>query len=319
MKIVVLDGRTLNPGDLSWEPLKALGEVTIYERTERDQVVERSLEAEILFTNKTLIRKETIDQLPSLKYIGVLATGFNIVDVDYAKEKGIVVTNVPSYGTQAVAQFVFAHLLEICHHIPDHVASVREGKWNRQADFCYWNQRLIELAGKTLGIIGTGRIGVETAKIAKAFGMRVLAYTPRPKPELIGGDFDYVSFDQLLASSDVISLHCPLTDETRNILNHEAFSKMKEGVIIINTSRGPLIDESALLDAFKSGKVYAAGLDVMAVEPPKERSPLYDIPNCHITPHIAWAPVEARGRLLGIAVDNLKSFLEGNIINQVNP
>lgn len=319
MKIVVLDGFALNPGDLSWDLLNPFGEVTIYERTHRDDVLKHAEDAEILFTNKTLLKEEQLSALPKLKYIGVLATGYNIVDVAYAKERGIVVTNVPTYGTKSVAQFVFAHLLEICHHVAEHAQSVRQGKWNRNEDFCYWNHPLIELDGKVMGIIGTGRIGVETAKIASAFGMEVIAYAPRPNYDLEGSLFKYVTFENLLDRSDVISLHCPLNDETRNILNQKAFDQMKDGVIIINTSRGPLIDETALCLALQSGKVYAAGLDVLAKEPPKEYNPLYAEVNCNITPHIAWAPRAARQRLLVSAIENLKAFLDGIPLNQVNP
>ena len=318
MKIVVLDGFALNPGDLSWDALMPLGDVTVYERTHKDEVLEHAKDADILFTNKTLLRESQIEALPNLKYIGVLATGYNIVDVDYAKTKGIVVTNIPTYGTKSVAQFVFAHLLEICHHVAEHSESVRRGKWNRNEDFCYWNHPLIELDGKVMGIIGTGRIGLETAKIASAFGMKVIAYTPRPKTELEGDLFKYVSLDVLLSQSDVISLHCPLNDETRGMLDENAFKKMKEGVIIINTSRGPLIDENGLLNALNSGKVYAAGLDVLAKEPPKDHNPLFELNNCNITPHIAWAPRAARERLLNSAIENLKSFLDGIPLNQVN-
>ncbi|GAB6106394.1 D-2-hydroxyacid dehydrogenase [Fusibacter bizertensis] len=318
MKIVVLDGFALNPGDLSWDALNALGDVTIYDRTPKEDVLKRAEDADIIFTNKTLLKAPQLEALPKLKYIGVLATGYNIVDTEFAKAKGIVVTNVPTYGTKSVAQFVFAHLLEICHHVAEHAESVRQEKWNRNEDFSYWSQPLIELDGKVMGIIGTGRIGVETAKIACAFGMKVIAYAPRPNFDLEGEIFKYESLENLFKTSDVISLHCPLTDETRGMLNQEAFDQMKEGVIIINTSRGPLIDEEALLVALKSGKVYAAGLDVLAKEPPKEYNPLYAQTNCNITPHIAWAPRAARQRLLMSAVENLKSFLDGNPINQVN-
>lgn len=318
MRIVVLDGYTLNPGDLSWDDMASLGTFECFDRTSKEALVERAKDAEILITNKTPINRTTMSQLPNLRYIGVLATGFNIVDVEAAKELGIIVTNVPTYGTKSVAQFVFAHLLEICHHVSEHSQSVKAGKWNRTEDFCYWDRPLIELDGKVMGIIGTGRIGVETAKIATAFGMKVIAYAPRPQNSLAGALLDYVSLDELLMASDVISLHCPLTDETRGILNDSAFDKMKTGVIIINTSRGPLIDEEALVSAMKSGKVYAAGLDVMAYEPPKGPSPLFEFENCQITPHIAWAPKEARQRLLDTAVQNIRAFIEGSPVNVVS-
>lgn len=317
MKIVVLDGYGLNPGDLSWSRLEALGEVTIHDRTLKTDIVMRCLDAEIVLTNKTKLTKQHFDQLPKLKYIGVLATGYNIVDVEAAALKGITVTNVPAYGTKAVAQFVFAHLLEICHHVSEHAQSVREGQWNRAEDFCYWNKQLIELDGRTMGIIGTGRIGVETAKIAQVFGMRVVAYAPRPDLALEAHGFRYVAFDELLSESDVISLHCPLNEATWGLIDAQAFDKMKTGVILINTSRGPLIDEVALENAIKSGKVYAAGLDVLTVEPPVEALTLYNYPQCNITPHIAWAPQAARNRLLNIAVDNISAFLKGDTLNVI--
>lgn len=317
MKIVVLDGYGLNPGDLSWERLEALGEVIIYDRTLKTEIVARCMDAEIILTNKTKLTANHFEQLPKLKYIGVLATGYNIVDVEAASSKGIIVTNVPAYGTKAVAQFVFAHLLEICHHISEHAQSVREGQWNRAEDFCYWNKPLIELDGRTMGIIGTGKIGVETAKIAQAFGMRVIAYAPRPNLALESHGFKYVAFDALLSESDVISLHCPLNDATRGLIDAAAFDKMKSGVILINTSRGPLVDEAALEQAIQSGKVYAAGLDVLTVEPPVEPLALYRYPQCNITPHIAWAPQAARNRLLNIAVDNISAFLNGEAVNVI--
>lgn len=318
MKIVVLDGYGLNPGDLSWAPLEALGEVSVYDRTLKTEIVSRCYDAEIVLTNKTKLTKAHFDVLPKLKYIGVLATGYNIVDIEAATLKGITVTNVPAYGTKAVAQFVFAHLLEICHHISEHAQSVRDGNWNRAADFCYWNKPLIELDGLTMGIIGTGRIGLETAKIAQAFGMNVIAYAPRPNHALEIHGFKYTDFDALLRESDVISLHCPLNASTRGLIDASAFDKMKNGVILINTSRGPLVDETALEEALKSGKVYAAGLDVLSVEPPIESLPLYQYPQCNITPHIAWAPKAARNRLLNIAVENIRAFMRGDALNVIH-
>ncbi len=315
MKIVVLDGYALAHDDLSWEALNALGDVTVYDRTTKETVVAHARGADILLTNKTRLREPELAQLESVRYIGVLATGYNIVDVAYAKSRGIVVTNVPSYGTDAVAQYVFALLLQICHHVVEHAALVREGKWNRHEDFCFWDYPLVELAGKTLGIVGYGRIGKRAAEIARAFGMQVMVYTRSnraPEPGI-----EFVDFNVLVESADVISLHCPLTDETRGILSAEAFQKMKDGVVIINTARGPLIDETALLEGLKSGKVYAAGLDVLAVEPPREHHPLFDMPNCFVTPHIAWAPVEARQRLMNTAIDNVKAFIDGNPVNRV--
>lgn len=317
MKIVVLDGFSLNPGDLTWEGLEAFGDVVIYDRTPKEIIVERSKEADILLTNKTRLTETHFKELPKLKYIGVLATGYNIVDVGAAKDRGILVTNVPTYGTHAVAQFVFAHLLEICHRVKEHSDAVKKGKWNNHEDFCFWDHPLIELAGKTMGIIGVGNIGIQTAQIARAFGMQPIGYSPRPKPEQ-EAVMPLVDLETLLRTSDVISLHAPLTDETRGLLNKEAFELMKTGVIIINTARGPLIDEEALFEALKSGKVYGAGLDVLAKEPPKEHHPFYDLENCNVTPHIAWAPKEARARLIEIAIDNLRQFINGNPVHVVN-
>ncbi len=318
MKIVVLDGYALNPGDLSWESLNELGEVTIYDRSLPEEIHERAAGADAILVNKIKLREKDYEALPDLKYIGVLATGYNIIDTEAATKHGIVVTNVPTYGTQAVAQFVFAHLLEICHHIPLHAALVKKGKWNNHPDFCFWEKPLIELYGKTMGIVGGGRIGMETAKIAGAFGMKVLVYTRTPDYTQETENLKFTDLDSLLKAADVVSLHLPLTPETRGIIDEEAISKMKEGSILINTSRGPLVDEKALLAALKSGRIYAAGLDVLSKEPPREDNPLFEMDNVNITPHIAWAPKETRDRLLGIAVDNLKSFINGTTINQVN-
>ncbi len=309
MKIVVLDGITLNPGDLSWEGLEKLGNLTVYDRTVEDEIVSRAYDCEIIFTNKTPLNKETLKKLPKLKYIGVLATGYNVVDVKAAKELGVIVTNIPAYGTSAVAQYVFALLLEICHHVGEHNEVVKEGAWTNCEDFCFWNYPLIELAGKTMGIIGMGRIGKATARIAQAFGMSILAYNPS-KDELLKSDtFKYVELDQLFAQSDVVNLHSPLFDKTKGIINKETINKMKDGVIIINTSRGPLIVEQDLADALNSGKVAGAAVDVMSTEPPKMDNPLMSAKNCLITPHIAWAPKESRERLMDIAVDNLVKFI----------
>lgn len=315
MNLVILDGYALAHGDLSYEGLKQISgidSVTVYDRTAKEDVLERAKNADLVLTNKTRLREAELSRLPNLKYIGVLATGYNIVDVAYAKSKGILVTNVPSYGTHSVAQFVFAHLLEICHQIKHHSDAVKSGRWNQHEDFCFWDSPLIELQGKTIGLIGYGRIGERTAEIARAFGMKVMAYKPSASLSP-----PFVSLETLLKSADVISLHCPLTEETRGILNQEAFDSMKEGVIIINTARGPLIDEEALYKGLKSGKVFAAGLDVLAVEPPQGQHPLYELENCFITPHIAWAPKEARARLLDIAVENVKAYIQGAPINQV--
>ena len=318
MKMVVLDGYTLNPGDLSWEELEKLGDLTVYDRTPQDLVVERMKDAEIVFTNKTVITDEILSMCPKVKYIGVLATGYNVVDVAAANKRNIVVTNVPAYGTDAVSQFTIALLLELCHHIGEHWASVRNGDWSSSPDFCYWKYPLIELAGKTMGIIGYGKIGQGTARIAKALGMNILAYNRSPiKEEDIKDIGKQVSFEELLRESDVISLHCPLFPETKGIINKDSISKMKDGVLIINTARGPLIAEEDLRDALISGKVAGAAVDVVSAEPIKEDNPLLSAPNIIITPHIAWAPKETRQRLMSIVVENLKAFIQGNPINTI--
>ncbi|MGI6778450.1 MAG: D-2-hydroxyacid dehydrogenase [Acetivibrionales bacterium] len=318
MKIVVLDGYTLNPGDLTWEGLERLGELTVYDRTPEDKIHERIGDAEIVFTNKTPLTRQTLVKTPSVRYIGVLATGYNVVDTAAAKELGIMVTNIPAYGTTAVSQYVFALLLEICHHVWLHNEEVKKGAWTNCQDFCFWNYPLIELAGKTLGIIGFGRIGRATAGIAQALGMKVLAYDEYQDKELENDMMKYAELDELLAESDVISLHCPLFESTRGIINRDTIAKMKDGVIIINTSRGPLIVEEDLAEALNSGKVYGAAVDVVSSEPVKMDNPLITARNCIITPHIAWAPKESRQRLMDIAVDNLKAFLEGKAVNVVN-
>lgn len=318
MKIVVLDGVTLNPGDLTWSGLEALGAVTVYERTPIEAIIERVGDSDVVFTNKTPLTKEILSQLPTVKYIGVLATGYNVVDTVAAKELGKVVTNIPTYGTTAVAQFVFALLLEICHHVWDHNLEVKKGTWTQGKDFCFWNYPLIELAGKTMGIIGMGRIGQTTAKIGMAFGMNILAVDDYCIEELTGPQFKYVDLDTMLQQSDVISLHCPLFDSTLGIINKDSIAKMKEGVIIINTSRGPLINEMDLAEALNSGKVAGAAVDVLSTEPAKMENPLIQAKNCIITPHIAWAPKESRERLMKIAVDNLINFSKGTPVNVVN-
>ena len=313
--IVVLDGYTLNPGDLSWDGFEDLGELTIYDRTDPKDIVARIGNADIVITNKTPLTKETLSQAPAIKYIGVLATGFNVVDVQAAKEKGIPVCNIPTYGTDAVAQFAFALLLEITNQVAHHSNEVKKGRWTESPDFCFWDTPLTELLGKTIGIIGFGRIGQATGRIAKAFGMEVLAYDGYQIPD---ADCRYVDLDELYAKSDVIALHCPLTPETEGIINKASIAKMKDGVIILNNSRGPLIVEQDLADALNSGKVYAAGLDVVSSEPIKADNPLLKAKNCIITPHISWAAKESRARLMGIAVANLKSFLDGKPVNVVN-
>ena len=315
MKIVVLDGHCENPGDLSWGGFEALGQLTVYERTAPDDVIKRIGDAAAVIVNKVAITKEVMDACPNIKYVGILATGYNIVDIDYASEKGITVTNIPTYGTTAVAQMVFALLLEMCHHVGHHSDEVHAGRWSNCEDFCFWDYPLIELAGKTLGIIGFGRIGEAVANIAKAFSMDVLVYTV---PERTDGGWEYVSFDELLRRSDVITLHCPLFPETKGMINKDAIDKMKDGVMLINTSRGPLIVEDDLVDALKSKKVYMAALDVVEAEPIPADSKLLGLESVIITPHIAWAPLESRARLMDIAVDNLKSFLSGESKNVVN-
>lgn len=306
--IVILDGYTLNPGDLGWEGIAAFGDMTIYDRTEQQQILSRIGSADIVITNKTPLDAQTIAKAPNLKYIGVLATGYNVVDIEAARRRGVVVTNIPTYGTDAVAQFAFAMLLEIAHHVQHHSDAVKEGRWTNHQDFCFWDYPLIELAGKTMGIIGYGRIGQATARIARAFGMQVIAYDVSQQS---GNSDVYVDLDTLLGSSDVISLHCPLFESTRGIINKDSIARMKDGVILLNNSRGPLVVEQDLADALNSGKVYAAGLDVVSEEPIKADNPLLSAKNCLITPHISWAPKESRQRLMDIAVENLKAFLEG--------
>ncbi len=317
MKIVVLDGYTENPGDLSWGGFEAIGETVVYDRTPEEQIVERIGDAEIVILNKTPITRATLEACPGIKYIGVLTTGYNVVDTDAARERGIPVCNIPSYGTASVGQFAIALLLEICHHIGAHSDSVHNGDWERSADWCYWNHPLIELDGKTMGIIGFGRIGQATGRIAKALGMKVIAYDAHPNDagRALAG---YVELDTLLATSDVIALHCPLFPETQGIIDRAAIAKMKDGVIILNNSRGPLIVEQDLADALDSGKVAAAGLDVVSTEPIRGDNPLLKAKNCIITPHISWAAREPRQRIMDMAVENLKAFLGGGAVNVVN-
>ena len=317
MKIVILDGYTENPGDLSWDPLKSLGDLTIHERTPKEQTVERIGNAEIIITNKTILDADVINKCPSIKYIGVLATGYNVVDIDAAKAKGIPVTNIPAYGTNAVAQFTIGLLLEVCHNIGHHSQAVKAGKWEVNPDFCFWDFPLIELADKTMGIIGFGRIGQAVGRIAKALGMTIIAYDENATAE--GKAIaEYVSLDDIYKKSDVISLHCPLFPATEGMINKGSIAKMKDGVIILNSSRGPLIVEQDLADALNSGKIHAAGVDVVSVEPIKSDNPLLKAKNCFITPHIAWAPKEARQRLMDIAIANVKGFVEGKPQNVVN-
>ena len=320
MKIVVLDGYTENPGDLSWGELEKLGEVTVYDRTsltDEREAIARIGDAEAVFTNKTPITKNVIDACPQMKFVGVLATGYNVVDTQYAREKGIPVSNIPTYGTAAVGQFAIAMLLEICHHVAHHSEAVHAGRWERCPDWCFWDHPLIELDGKTMGIIGFGRIGQRTGQIARALGMKVLAYDSfqSESGRAIG---TYVTLDELLAQSDVIALHCPLFPQTQGIVNKDTIAKMKDGVIVLNNSRGPLVVEQDLADALNSGKVFAAGLDVVSTEPIRGDNPLLKAKNCIITPHISWAPKESRQRIMDCAVSNLQAFMDGKPVNVVN-
>ena len=320
MKIVVLDGYTENPGDLSWGELEKLGELTVYDRTpvnDEDEIIRRIGDAEIVYTNKTPISKKVIDACPSMKMISMLATGYNVVDYVYAKEKGIPVTNVPTYGTASVSQFSIALLLEICHHIGHHSESVHAGNWEKCIDWCYWDYPLIELEGKTIGIIGFGRIGQAEGRIAKAMGMNVLAYDvyPNDSGRAIA---EYVELDELYARADVISLHCNLTPENTGMINKDSIAKMKDGVILINNARGQLINEQDVADALNSGKMGAAGLDVVYTEPIRGDNPLLKAKNCIITPHISWAPKESRQRIMDCAVANVKAYVDGAPINVVN-
>ncbi len=321
MKIVVLDGYTLNPGDLSWESLENLGECKIYARTsltDEAEIINRIGDAEIIITNKTPITRNVFDACKNIKYVGVLATGYNVVDIAAAKEKNIPVCNIPTYGTAAVAQFAIALLLEICHHIGHHNKAVHDGRWENNEDWCFWDYPLIELAGKTIGIIGYGRIGQTTGKLAKALGMNVIAYDAIREIGSKDSVCKMVSLDDLFKTADVIALHCPLFPSTKGIICKENIAKMKDGVIILNNSRGGLIVEEDLREALDSGKVFAAGLDVVSTEPIKSDNPLIGAKNCIITPHISWAPKESRARLMNIAVDNIKSFLAANPVNVVN-
>jgi len=316
MKITVLDGYALNPGDLSWAALEKLGDVTVYERTPRELILERAAGADILFTNKTPLDAETLKSLTGLKYIGVLATGYNVVDTDAARELGIAVTNVPAYGTAAVAQLAFALLLSLCHRAEAHSEAVRNGDWCRSADYCFWNYPLTELAGKTMGIIGFGTIGRQVANIAYAMGMKVLGHK-RTRDAYTHENFAWADLDALLEQSDVVSLHCPLTPETQGIINKTSLEKMKSTAFLLNTSRGPLVTEQDLADALNTGIITGAGLDVLSTEPPEIKNPLLTAKNCIITPHIAWAAREARVRLMDVAVANLAAFLGGESVNRV--
>lgn len=316
MKIVALDGYAANPGDLSWDELKALGECVIYDRTAPEEVLERAADAEVVLTNKVVITAEMMAALPQLKYIGVMATGYNIVDIDAARERGIIVTNIPSYSTASVAQMVFAHILNIAQQVQHHSEAVHQGRWTASKDFCFWDTPLIELRGKKLGIVGLGNTGYTTARIAIGFGMEVYAYTSKSSFQL-PPEIKKMELDQLFSECDIISLHCLLTDKTRELVNAARLKLMKPTAILINTGRGQLVNEQDLADALNNGQIYAAGLDVLSQEPPKADNPLLTARNCYITPHIAWASAAARERLMGILLDNLKGYIEGKVINNV--
>jgi glycerate dehydrogenase len=318
MKIVVLDGYTLNPGDLSWADLSKLGEVTIYDHTSSGQILERARGATILFTNKTPLQVDVLARLDGLQYIGVLATGYNVVDVEAARERDIVVTNIPTYGTKSVAQMVFALLLAMTQHVKEHSDAVFNGEWTKCRDFCFWKYPLTELAGKTMGIVGFGRIGQATADLAAAFGMKVIGYDSRQSDQSQRQNFKWAGLAGLLAEADVVSLHCPLFPETKGIINRETLKLMKPTAFLINTSRGPLVVEEDLAVALNQGQIAGAALDVLTVEPPLVDNPLFTAKSCLITPHISWATREARARLMAIAVDNLQGFLAGHPVNVVN-
>ena len=316
MNIVVLDGYTANPGDLNWDKLQELGKCTIYERTAPDEVLERAAGAEVLLTNKVVLNSETIAALPDLKYIGVLATGYNVVDIAAARERGIIVTNIPAYSTPSVGQMVFAHILNITQQVRHYSEKVTQGDWSKSSDFCFYDTPLIELLGKKIGIVGLGQTGYNTARIAIGFGMKVWAVTSKSRLQL-PPEIRKADLDQVFHECDIISLHCPLTDSTRNLVNANRLSLMNPTSILINTGRGPLVNEQDLADALNTGKIYAAGLDVLSEEPPRSDNPLLTARNCFITPHIAWANFEARQRLIHITVSNLKAYIDGKPVNVV--
>ena len=316
MKIVILDGFTANPGDLSWKGLEELGTLTVYDRTKPEETIARAAEADIVLTNKVIINREVMAQLPQLKYIGVLATGYNVVDIEAAHERGIIVTNVPAYSTESVAQMVFAHLLTVTNRTEHYALQNRQGRWTKNPDFCYWDFPHLELAGKTIGIVGLGNIGRRVAEIALAFGMQVKALTSKSANVLPTG-VEKANLEELLATSDVISLHCPLTDTTRHLINRDTLSKMRPSAILINTGRGPLVDDQAVASALAKGQLAAFCADVLTEEPPKADNPLLNQPNAFITPHIAWATEEARSRLLQVAISNVQAFLNAKPQNVV--
>jgi glycerate dehydrogenase len=318
MKIVILDGSTLNPGDLSWKHFFTLGEVILYDRTPYEKILERAGGADVLITNKTPLSEEIMKSLPDLKYIGVLATGYNIVDTAAAKERKIIVTNVPSYSTMSVAQLTFALLLELCHHVQKHSDSVMLGKWAESVDFCYWDFPLIELSGKTLGIIGFGNIGKKVADIATVFGMNIIAASKHQTDQSARKNFRRAEVNEVLEQADIVTIHCPLLPETKGLINAGSFKRMKRSAFLLNTSRGPIVVEQDLADALNNGIIAGAGIDVLSIEPPAKDNPLFMAKNCLITPHIAWATKEARVRLMDIAVNNLAAFINGKPINVVS-
>lgn len=316
-KIVILDGHTTNPGDLNWDNISQLGNVTIYERTEPHQIVERCAEAECVLTNKVVITAEVIRSLPQLCYIGVLATGYNVVDLAEARRRGIIVTNIPAYSTDSVVQITFAHIFNITNRVEVYAEANRKGRWSANPDFCYWQTPVHELAGKTIGIIGLGNIGMKVAQLARLFGMEVYVYTSRHASDLPEG-IQKTTFDGLLSTSDIISLHCPLKESTEGIINADALKKMKQGAILINTARGALVNEADIAAALHAGTLAAYGTDVMQCEPPNQDNPLFTAPNAFVTPHIGWASVESRQRLIAIAADNLKAYINGQPVNVVS-
>lgn len=317
MKLCILDGNAVNPGDLSWDALAAFGTLTVYPRTSDTEVVKHIGDSEAVFTNKTVLSRAVLEQCPQVRYIGVLATGYNVVDLAYARERGIVVTNIPAYSTDGVAQHTFALLLELCVKVGHHATTVRDGKWSACPDFCYWDYPILLLKGKTMGVVGFGSIGQAVAKIAQAFGMRVLVYSRTEKPEWISDTLRFVSFGELLRASDVITLHCPLNEQTRLLINESALEKVKPGAFLINTARGAVVSESAVALALKKGILGGFACDVLSEEPPSSDHPLLVAPNCIITPHLAWASVECRLRLLEIAAENVRAYLKGTPQNTV--
>ncbi len=319
MKIVVLDGYAMNPGDLTWNGLQALGDVMIYERSSEKEIIERTKGAEIVLTNKVSLPAHIIEALPALKYIGVMATGYNMIDMDCANKQGIVVTNVPGYSTPSVVQLTFSLLLELCYHTQRHSDAVMKGKWTASPDFCFWDYPLTELFGKTLGIIGFGSIGQKVADVGVAFGMSILAYSRTKTDQSHRKNFRWAAEqEELLAQADIVSLHCPLTPQTENLINAESLSIMKPSAVIINTSRGGLIDAQALADALNEGRISGAGIDVLPVEPPPIDNPIFNAKNCLVTPHIAWATKESRLRLMDVVIGNIKSFLNGQSVNVIS-